>query len=59
MCVAVVIDNCLSVPCENGANCTNGVNSYTCQCQLGYFGAVCDQGMLIIIIIIIIIMIYF
>lgn len=39
-----VIDNCLSSPCQNGATCTNGVNSYSCDCLTGYTGHQCDSS---------------
>jgi len=32
----------LSETYENGATCTNGVNSYTCSCMLCYSGINCS-----------------
>merc|ERR1712015_228944 len=36
------VDDCLSNPCDQGT-CTDGVNSYTCQCTPGYTGDNCDE----------------
>ena len=38
------IDDCYTNPCENGANCTDGVNNYTCTCMAGYKGPNCSIG---------------
>ena len=38
-------DDCGSHPCKNGATCTDGVNSYSCECPQGYTGATCETGM--------------
>ena len=38
------IDECASSPCENGATCTDAVNSYTCRCVAGYTGKLCETG---------------
>ena len=35
-------NECLSQPCRNGGSCIDGVNSYTCQCALGYTGTNCE-----------------
>ena len=40
------IDECDSDPCKNGANCTDGVNNYTCTCMAGYGGPNCSIGKL-------------
>ena len=42
-CVAmfVDIDDCVNVTCNNG-QCRDGVNNYTCACDPGYTGSVCD-----------------
>jgi hypothetical protein len=41
-CVCITVtNNCASSPCQNGATCTNGVNTYTCQCVPGYTGVNC------------------
>ena len=34
---------CQSHPCEHGS-CNDGVDSYTCLCEAGYFGDNCELG---------------
>ena len=41
----VDIDDCMNNPCKNDANCTDGVNDYTCKCATGYMGVNCDMSM--------------
>ena len=43
------IDECEPNPCEHGGTCTDGVNSYTCECADGYTGVICETGMTIYI----------
>ena len=38
------IDDCSSSPCDNGGTCTDGVNSYLCECLPGFNGTNCTQG---------------
>ena len=38
------IDECSPSPCQNGGTCTDGINSYTCACVLGYSGLNCSIG---------------
>ena len=38
------INECDSNPCQNGATCTDHVNSYNCTCAPGYEGANCESG---------------
>ena len=40
----VDINECSSSPCQNGAVCTDAVNSYTCACAAGYTGTHCETG---------------
>jgi len=40
----VDIDECASNPCLNGGTCTDGINSFTCNCVPGYAGANCGSG---------------
>ena len=35
-------------PCENGGNCTDGVNEYICNCVTGYTGTDCETGKLLL-----------
>ena len=36
------IDECTSDPCQNGATCNDGTNSYTCSCAVGFRGDHCE-----------------
>ena len=38
------IDDCVTIPCQNGGSCTDQVNSYTCNCADGYDGTNCETG---------------
>ncbi len=40
----VVINNCLSISCLNGAACTNAVNSFICRCHQDFKGKYCETG---------------
>ena len=46
LCVIFVLDvnDCMPNPCENGGNCTDGVNEYLCTCITGYTGTDCETG---------------
>ena len=35
------INECDSQPCQNGGQCLDGVNQYTCTCAAGYAGVNC------------------
>ncbi|XP_078574850.1 uncharacterized protein LOC144861039 [Branchiostoma floridae x Branchiostoma japonicum] len=35
-------DQCSSAPCQNGATCQDGLNSFVCQCAPGYTGTLCE-----------------
>ena len=39
-------NDCSVNPCENGASCTDGVDSYTCNCVAGYEGTLCQEKLL-------------
>lgn len=39
-----VTDNCHGNRCNHG-RCINAVNAFTCICDLGYTGTLCDKGM--------------
>ena len=49
LCVTFVLDvnDCMPNPCENGGNCTDGVNEYFCTCIPGYTGTDCETGKLL------------
>ncbi|XP_066289172.1 IgGFc-binding protein-like [Branchiostoma lanceolatum] len=36
------IDRCDPNPCENGGACTDGADSYTCECAAGFEGSQCE-----------------
>ena len=38
------INDCADQPCQNGGNCTDAVNNYTCNCVAGYSGKNCSVG---------------
>jgi hypothetical protein len=40
----VDIDECLSSPCENNGNCTDGDNRYICACKDGFMGDNCETS---------------
>ena len=40
----VDIDECKSTPCQNGATCADGINSYTCSCLAGFTGTQCETN---------------
>ena len=37
-------DECSPNPCDNGGNCTDGDNSYSCECADGYKGTDCGMN---------------
>ena len=39
------VNECASRPCQNGGQCVDGVNGYTCTCVAGYAGINCEQSM--------------
>ena len=41
-CLLSDIDDCADQPCQNGGNCTDAVNDYTCNCAAGYSGKNCS-----------------
>ena len=38
------VNECASLPCNNGGTCIDGVNEYTCQCMAGYTGEDCKTS---------------
>ena len=40
----VEINECSSLPCQNGGVCIDGVVGYTCNCFDGYTGLNCETG---------------
>ena len=37
------IDDCLSDPCQNGAECEDALNDFICKCKDGYTGTLCEE----------------
>lgn len=37
-------DDCNPDPCQNGGNCVDGIDTFTCQCSAGLDGPTCDIG---------------
>ena len=42
------INDCVNQSCGNGS-CVDGVNSYTCNCSLGFTGDHCETGRLLLV----------
>ena len=38
----VAVDNCDPNPCQNDGNCIDGINSFTCDCEDGFSGDICE-----------------
>lgn len=38
------IDECASLPCINGATCSDQVNRFQCMCNANYLGVLCEIG---------------
>ena len=36
------VDDCNPNPCANDGTCTDGVDTYTCECAAGYEGPDCN-----------------
>ncbi|XP_061164208.1 von Willebrand factor A domain-containing protein 2-like isoform X4 [Saccostrea echinata] len=39
----IFVKTCNSNPCQNGGNCIDGYNQYTCSCAQGYTGVHCEK----------------
>jgi hypothetical protein len=37
-----ICNTCLSSPCQQGGTCTDGIDSFSCNCVSGYTGAMCQ-----------------
>ncbi len=44
VCAVPDIDECASLPCDNGGTCLDGMNSYYCACVVEYYGENCEAG---------------
>ena len=38
------IDDCISNLCASGSTCIDGTETYSCDCQEGHTGLLCDQS---------------
>ena len=38
------INECDNNPCQNGGSCVDGIDSYACKCQTGFYGAQCQTS---------------
>ncbi|XP_038064211.1 fibrillin-1-like isoform X3 [Patiria miniata] len=38
----IEINECLSNPCKNNAQCVNAVNAFSCVCTIGWMGVLCN-----------------
>ena len=41
------IDDCSQNPCQNGGTCADHINTYSCDCAVGYTGQECETGKLV------------
>ncbi|XP_039618646.1 protein crumbs homolog 1-like isoform X1 [Polypterus senegalus] len=39
---SINIDECASMPCQNGGSCKDGIREYACLCPPGFAGFVCE-----------------
>lgn len=40
----LAIDECENNPCENGGECSDLINGFTCSCSAGWTGPTCNEG---------------
>ena len=41
------VDECASSPCWNGGKCIDNINRFSCQCEKGFGGHLCEKGQLL------------
>ena len=39
-----ITNDCADLPCQNGGNCSDALNDYSCSCADGYSGKNCSIG---------------
>ena len=44
MILFIDVDDCRPNPCNNGGSCTDGVNTFSCNCATGFTGTTCDTS---------------
>ena len=42
------VDDCVNHTCANGGSCIDGINSYSCNCSVGFTGNRCETGMAVL-----------
>ena len=42
--ISLDVKECASEPCQNGAICVDGINTFTCVCGVGFRGVLCEQS---------------
>ena len=43
------INDCVNNSCLNNATCIDQINGYTCNCSIGFTGALCETGEILIL----------
>ncbi|ESO83874.1 hypothetical protein LOTGIDRAFT_132678 [Lottia gigantea] len=38
-------NDCISLPCQNGGTCQDGINTYTCLCPHNFNGTNCQTDL--------------
>ena len=38
------INDCINNTCQNGSTCFDEINSYSCNCTIGFNGTFCETG---------------
>ena len=41
-------DDCMDVQCGDHGTCIDGLDTYSCQCDPGYTGALCDKNIILV-----------
>ena len=38
------INECESSPCQNNGTCIDGINTFSCECPVGFSGKLCETS---------------